>query len=82
MKTPRTVTITEAKKHLSRLIEEAAQGESFIITKASKPMVQVTAINAPQPRPIRRLGFLAGYASVPSDFDQMAADEISAMFES
>ena len=35
------VDIHEAKKHLSRLIEKAAGGETFIIAKAGKPMVKV-----------------------------------------
>ena len=81
MKPPRTVTITEAKKRLSRLIEQAVEGEPFIIAKSGKPLVKVTAIDVPRPRAVRRLGFLAGYISVPSDFDQMGAEEISAMFE-
>ena len=41
-----TVNIHEAKTHLSRLIEKASQGESFIIAKAGKPMVKVVAIDA------------------------------------
>lgn len=32
----RTVSMREAKKHLSRLIEHAAKGESFIIAKARR----------------------------------------------
>ena len=35
------VNFTEAKNHLSRLIEEAAQGEPFIIAKAGKPVLKV-----------------------------------------
>jgi prevent-host-death family protein len=38
------VNIHEAKTHLSRLVEEAVSGESFIIAKAGKPMVQVTRL--------------------------------------
>jgi hypothetical protein len=33
-----TVNIHEAKTHLSRLVEEAAKGNVFIIAKAGKPM--------------------------------------------
>jgi prevent-host-death family protein len=40
----RTFSIREAKTHLSRLIDRAAKGESFVITKAGKPLVQVMAI--------------------------------------
>ena len=81
MKTPRTFNIHEAKTHLSRLIEEAVQGEPFVIAKAGKPVVKVTAIDTPQPLAIRRTGFLAGQISVPEDFDQMGADEIATMFD-
>ena len=55
-----TVNIHEAKTHLSRLIERAVAGEPFIIAKAGKPMVKVTAIAEPSESPRRRLGFLKG----------------------
>ncbi|WP_141259276.1 type II toxin-antitoxin system Phd/YefM family antitoxin, partial [Gluconobacter oxydans] len=38
----RTVNIHEAKTHLSRLIDAAMKGESFIIAKAGRPMVRVS----------------------------------------
>jgi len=81
MKTAKTVNIHEAKTHLSRLIEEAVKGEPFIIAKAGKPVVRVTAIDTPQPVPARRTGFLAGQISIPEDFDRMDADEIADLFE-
>jgi prevent-host-death family protein len=74
-----TVNIHEAKTHLSRLIEAAVKGESFIIAKAGKPLVKVTAIE--QPRGVQRLGFMEGEFTVPDDFDTMFQDEIIAMFE-
>jgi PIN domain nuclease of toxin-antitoxin system len=37
----RTVNIHEAKTHLSRLVEQAAKGASFVIAKAGKPLVKV-----------------------------------------
>jgi prevent-host-death family protein len=76
-----TYNIHEAKTQLSRLVEKAAQGESFVIAKAGKPMVKVIAIEAPEPKQMRRLGFLAGQIKVPDDFDTMAAAEIQALFE-
>lgn len=51
-----TVNIHEAKTHLSRLVEMAAKGESFIIAKAGKPLVKVTALSAPEPQQERQLG--------------------------
>lgn len=77
----RTVNIHEAKTHLSRLVEQAADGESFIIAKAGKPMVKVIALDSAQAKPPRRLGFMEGEFNVPDDFDTMFADEIQAMFE-
>jgi prevent-host-death family protein len=73
-----TVNIHEAKTHLSKLVERAAKGESFVIAKAGKPLVKVAPIDAP--RAPRRLGFLAGEIAVPKDFDRMGAAEIAAMF--
>ena len=76
----KTVNIHEAKTHLSRLIEEASKGESFVIAKAGKPVVRVTAIESPSGAQIRRLGFLEGNISVPDDFDRMGQEVIDRMF--
>jgi prevent-host-death family protein len=75
----RSINIHIAKTNLSRLVDEAAQGEPFEIAKAGKPMVQVTRINARSAKP-KRLGFLKGQIKVPDDFDTMFADEIEKMF--
>ncbi len=78
----RTVSMDEAKTHLSRLVQAAANGEPFIIARAGKPMVKVVAVEAPDPGTVCRIGFLAGSISVPPDFDRMGADEIETLFES
>lgn len=75
-----TINIHEAKTHLSRLIEKAAKGESFIIAKAGKPLVKVVALDAPTPGETKRTGFMAGQFTVPDDFDQMGEKEIESMF--
>ena len=75
-----TVNIHEAKTHLSRLIEQAAKGESFIIAKAGKPLVKVMPLNAPEAGQLKRLGFMAGQIAVPDDFDQMGGAEIEQLF--
>ncbi|MGD0732345.1 MAG: type II toxin-antitoxin system prevent-host-death family antitoxin [Terracidiphilus sp.] len=76
----RTFNIHHAKTHLSRLVDEAVQGNSFIIAKAGKPKVQVIRLGSPTISPQRRLGFLKGQIKVPDDFDTMMADEIEKMF--
>lgn len=75
-----TVNIHEAKTHLSRLVEEAASGEPFVIAKAGRPMVKVVALDAPTAGQVRRVGFMAGEISVPDDFDRMGSTEIERLF--
>ncbi len=77
----RTVDIHEAKTHLSRLVEAAANGEPFIIARAGKPLVKVIALEGPESGSMRRIGFLDGKISVPEDFDCMGATEIDVLFE-
>ena len=55
-----TINIHEAKTQLSRLVEMAARGESFVIAKAGKPMVRVSALDAPANEQRQRIGFLQG----------------------
>jgi prevent-host-death family protein len=74
-----TVNIHEAKTYLSKLVEQAVNGEPFIIAKAGKPLVKVASISAPKAK--RRLGFMKGQFKVPKDFDQMGRKEIEAMFQ-
>jgi prevent-host-death family protein len=76
-----TVNIHEAKTHLSRLIERAVKGESFIIAKAGKPLVKVTPLDSPESGKKKRLGFMAGQIKTPRDFDRMGAAEIERLFE-
>lgn len=75
-----TVNIHEAKTHLSRLVEQAAKGEPFVIAKAGKPMVKVTSLDTPVAGQVRRLGFMAGQIVVPDDFDRMGNAEIERLF--
>lgn len=76
----KTVNIHEAKTQLSKLVEQAARGESFVIAKAGKPIVKVTALSTPIGAEVRRLGFMAGQISVPDDFDRMGKEEIERIF--
>ncbi|MFC3169193.1 type II toxin-antitoxin system Phd/YefM family antitoxin [Paracoccus fontiphilus] len=74
----KTVNMHEAKTHLSKLVEDAVRGQPFVIARAGKPLVKVSMIEDAAPR---RLGFLAGQAEIPADFDTMGADDIRALFE-
>ena len=73
-----TVNLHEAKTHLSRLVDQAARGEDFIIAKAGKPMVRVVAVQPVNGR--RALGSLAGACRIPLDIKSGFAQDIESMF--
>lgn len=78
----RTFNIHEAKTHLSRLVDEVASGEPFVIAKAGKPMAQVIPIQATQ-KPKRRIGFMKGAYTLPTNFkeiDKRLDKEIEELF--
>ncbi len=74
------VNIHAAKTHLSALIEKAVAGEPFVIAKAGKPLVTVSALPAEGPA-ATRLGFMSGQIVIPEDFDEFGRNEIQTMFE-
>ena len=73
----RSINIHEAKTHLSRLVEEAAKGNSFIIAKAGKPMVRVISLEKPVVDVSDRFGFLkgSGFAEAWDSLDHGALDK-------
>lgn len=76
----RTLNIHEAKTHLSKLVDQAVQGEPFVIAKAGKPLVKVTRLDISDEPPRHRLGFLAGQIEVPDDFDRLGEAHIEQIF--
>jgi prevent-host-death family protein len=76
-----TVNIHEARTHLSRLVDEAAKGNAFIIAKDGKPMVKVLPLSEGELEGTEKLGFMAGEIAVPDDFDSLATTEIISLFE-
>jgi prevent-host-death family protein len=82
------VNIHEAKTNLSKLVDRAVNGEPFVIAKAGKPMVWVTAYTGegkPMLNVKQRAGFMKGMCVIPENFpesfDRMMEDEIIEMFE-
>jgi prevent-host-death family protein len=73
----KTVNMHEAKTHLSRLVDEAANGQPFVIAKAGRPVVTVSAVSAPVKK--SRIGCLPDI-DVPADFDTMGSEEIESLF--
>ena len=63
----KTVNIHQAKTHLSRLVEEAGQGEEIIIAKAGQPRARLVPCRRLGKR--RVLGRLKGQIEISDDFD-------------
>ena len=74
-----TVTLHDAETQLAQLVEQAAHGEAFIISKSGRPMVKVIPFDTSFEN-TTRLGFMAGEISVPEDFDRMGSSEIASLF--
>ena len=70
----RTVPTHDTETHLSRLVEQAAKGQGFVIAKAGRPMVRVVPIK-PMPA-VHLLGFQAGKGAFKVDA-KMASKRIS-----
>ena len=68
-----TINIHEAKTHLSRLLEQVAEGEEIIIARAGKAIARLVPLDA-QPKK-RQLGLLKGKLNVPDDFDTPLTDD-------
>lgn len=75
-----TFDIREAKSRLSQLVDQAAKGEAFAISKGGKPLAKIVAFDTPMTQQIKRRGFMAGEISVPEDFDRMGGAEMDGLF--
>ena len=64
----KVVNVQQAKTHLSRLIDQAAKGQEFILGKHGKPLAKITAY-APR-KEQRPLGGYEGRIRVGEDFDE------------
>lgn len=74
----KVINVQEAKTHLSRLIDAAAEGEEIILGKHGKPLVRLSSFTSPSEP--RRLGGREGEIRVAADFDE-EDPRINAMFE-
>jgi prevent-host-death family protein len=46
----RSVSLADAKAHLSKLVERAVAGETVRITRRGKPVAEITAVKTPRNR--------------------------------
>ena len=71
-----TVSLYEAKTHLSALVERAADGEEIVISKSGKPKARLVPLD--DVPPLREPGKGRGQWRVRNDFDApLPADLLS-----
>jgi prevent-host-death family protein len=77
----KTLSLYDAKTHLSTLVEEAAAGEEIIIAKNGKPRARLVALpqSAAERRPL--LGLYRGRIHYSEDFDAPWPEEIRRALE-
>lgn len=77
-----TVSIHEAKTHLSKLIKRAEAGEEIVIARGKEPVVTLKLVS-PQKRPMSEFyGKYPELASIPdSAWDPLTAEEHEKYFE-
>ncbi|HEX9481459.1 MAG TPA: type II toxin-antitoxin system Phd/YefM family antitoxin [Solirubrobacteraceae bacterium] len=73
-----TYNMHEAKTHLSKLAERAAQGEEIVIARNGRPVARLV----PMPeRKQRKLGLAKGQIWISDDFDAPLPADIQEAFE-
>jgi len=65
---PGKINIHEAKTHLSRLIEDVANGNEVLIAKGGRAMARLVPLGRDDSP--RRVGLLKGKLKVADDFDR------------
>jgi len=73
------INVSEAKAHLSQLLDKAIAGEVIIITRSGRSLVRLTPVVSPRFQ--RVLGTAKGDFVVPGDFNDPLPDDVLAMFE-
>ena len=69
-----TVSISEARTRLSRLVERAAKGEDIVIARAGRPIARLTAYRPPAA--VRKPGRMRGRIRVARNFDAPLPDDL------
>lgn len=69
----RQFNIHEAKTNLSKIIEQACEGEEIVIARAGKPVVRLVPVEPPPNR--RQFGALRGKATVDQRFFEPLPDD-------
>ena len=71
----KTLNVHAAKTHLSRLLDEVADGEEIVIARAGRPVARLVPFSPPRAR--RRFGSLKGRVRIGRDFDAPPPDDLA-----
>jgi prevent-host-death family protein len=63
----KVVDIHEAKTHLSRLIQEALEGEEIVIARGNEPLVRLVPVESARSQ--RSIGWAKGEVTIAPGFD-------------
>ena len=74
------ISVQDAKKQLSALLDKVKNGASFVITKAGRPVALLSAVQK-RKRHESRIGFMKGKIKLAPDFDDPLPAEIIEAFE-
>lgn len=75
-----TVTVHEAKTHLSRLIARALDGEDVVIARGKEPKVRLVPVDQPEALKPRVPGSMAGQIwEAPGVWDPLSDEELAEM---
>ncbi|MDR1385637.1 MAG: type II toxin-antitoxin system prevent-host-death family antitoxin [Planctomycetaceae bacterium] len=74
------VNMHEAKTQLSSLVKEVAKGNHFVIAVSGVPMATVIPYKKIAKKN-NRIGFLKNEITIPDDFDKLASDKITSLFQ-
>jgi prevent-host-death family protein len=74
-----TYNVHEAKTHLSRLLEQVAEGDEIVIAKAGVPVARLVPVQVP--RATRPLGIEEGRVFIAADFDAPLPKDVLETFE-
>jgi prevent-host-death family protein len=77
--TNKVIDVHEARRHLSRILKDVAEGAEVVIAMAGIPVARLVPVGT-RPRP-KQLGLLEGRIEVPDDFDAPLAPQVLADFE-
>ena len=75
-----TVDIQDAAQHLSEIVMQVQNGETFVLTQSGEAVAQVSPVQKKKLDVSRRIGLLEGQGSIPENWKELGRKEIEEDF--